>query len=363
MPTRRTVLIVSAGMGAGHDAVAVELARRLAAEGVEAEIVDVLRLLPFRLGVALRGWYGWMMRSAPWLYALIYRVFFVSDRAPPTSPLTVMAAARLRGLIRRRMPAEVVSTFHLAAQAVGHLRLRGRLPVPSTVLLTDFAAHRLWLHPGNDRYLCSDQATARAVHAATGRPAFCHAPLVRPEFRRSGGDVTPVRSRIGARAGERLVLVSAGAWGVGGVEETARVLARSGRYLPVVLCGHNRELRHLLRHTGVALGWCDDMPDLMAAAYALVDNAAGLTCREAMAAGVPVISYRPIPGHGRDGALAMARAGLSVYAGDAGELLAALDRLGCGAERTRRIARGAALFDAAPAESFLVSVRHLADER
>ncbi|MFC7648639.1 hypothetical protein ACFQX6_55480 [Streptosporangium lutulentum] len=82
------------------------------------------------------------------------------------------------------------------------------------------------------------------------------------------------------------------------------------------------------------------MPGLMAAAYALVDNAAGVTCREAMAAGVPVISYRPIPGHGRDGARAMALAGLSVYARDAGELLAALDRFGRDEERDRQVARG-----------------------
>jgi UDP-N-acetylglucosamine:LPS N-acetylglucosamine transferase len=353
-PARPTVLILSASMGAGHDVIATELVRRLAAEGVEAEVIDILDLLPLRLGTALRGWYGWMMHSAPWLYALIYQVFFVPGRAPSVSPLTVVIAARLRRLVGSRQVTEVVSTFHVAAQAAGHLRGRGRLPVPSTVLLTDFAAHRLWLHPGNDRYLCPDLATAHAVHTATGCPVSCHAPVVRLGFRRPGTGGASMRSRIGARAGDRLVLVSAGSWGVGGVEETARILARSGQYLPVILCGHNRELRRRLRYTGVALGWCDDMPGLMATAYALVDNAAGVTCREAMAAGVPVISYRPIPGHGRDGARAMARAGLSVYARDAGELLAALDRFGRGEERDQQVARGAALFALSPAESFLI---------
>ncbi|GLX01407.1 glycosyltransferase [Microtetraspora sp. NBRC 16547] len=353
MPTRRTVLILSASMGAGHDAAAAELARRLAAAGVDAEVTDVLDLLPFRLGAALRGWYGWMMRSAPWSYALIYRAFFASGSVPSVSPLTVLVAARLRRLLLRRRPDEVVSAFHLAAQAAGHLRARGLLPVPSTVLLTDFAAHRLWLHPGNDRYLCPDPATADAVRAATGRPASWHAPLVRPEFLMDGATARP---RPDERRGDRPVLVSAGSWGVGGVERTARILARSGRYVPVVLCGRNDELRRRLRRhlgrAGVALGWCDDMPALMAAAYALIDNAAGLTCREAMAAGVPVISYLPIPGHGREGALAMARAGLSVHARDAAELLAALDRIGEEGGRARHAAPGARLFAAAPAESF-----------
>ncbi|MEV0974543.1 MGDG synthase family glycosyltransferase [Microtetraspora glauca] len=352
MPTRRTVLILSASMGAGHDAAATELARRLAARGVDAEVTDVLELLPLRLGAALRGWYGWMMRSAPWSYALIYRIFFVSRGSPSASPLTVLVAARLRRLLLRRAPDEVVSAFHLAAQAAGHLRARGLLPVPSTVLLTDFAAHRLWLHPGNDRYLCPDPETARAVRAATGRPASWHAPLVRPEFLARGATIA------GPRADERPVLVSAGSWGVGGVERTARVLAGSGRYLPVVLCGRNGELRRRLRRRlgrpVVVLGWCDDLPALMATAYAVIDNAAGLTCREAMAARVPVISYLPIPGHGRDGALAMARAGLSVYARDAAELLAALDRIAAESERERHTAPGAGLFAAAPAESFFI---------
>ncbi|WP_433417970.1 MGDG synthase family glycosyltransferase [Microtetraspora malaysiensis] len=351
---RRAVLILSASMGAGHDAAAAELARRLCARGVDAEVADVLDLLPLRLGAALRGGYGWMMRSAPWAYELIYRAFFVPRGGPGgVSPMTALVAVRLLRLLRRRRPDEVVSAFHLAAQAAGHLRARGLLPVPSTVLLTDFAAHRLWLHPGNDRYLCPDPASARAVRAATGRPAHAHAPLVRPEFLEHpaaapGDGVT------------RTVLVSAGAWGVGGVERTARILARSGRYAPVVLCGRNDELRRrLARRLGrsaTALGWCADMPGLLAGAYALVDNAAGLTCREAMASGVPVVSFLPIPGHGRDGALAMARAGLSVYARDAGELLAALDRIGTPGGRERHAAAAAALFAAAPAESFFTPV-------
>ncbi|MBX6169366.1 MAG: hypothetical protein IRY84_17245, partial [Thermobispora bispora] len=124
---REKALIVSASMGAGHDAVAAELARRLTALGVRAEIVDVLALLPLRLGALLRWWYHGVMRRAPWLYALVYRVFFVSPRAPSTSPLTIAAAAGLARAVRRARPSLVVPVFHVAAQAAGHLRARGRM--------------------------------------------------------------------------------------------------------------------------------------------------------------------------------------------------------------------------------------------
>ncbi|MGI5157766.1 MGDG synthase family glycosyltransferase [Microbispora sp. CA-102843] len=365
---RDKALIVSASMGAGHDAVAAELARRLTAAGARAEVVDVLALLPLRLGALLRWWYRGVMLRAPWLYALVYRVFFVSRRAPSTSPLTVVAAAGLARAVRRARPSLVVPVFHVAAQAAGHLRARGRLAVPSVVVLTDFAVHRLWLHPGNDRYLCPDTATALAVTAAVGRPAFRCAPIVRPGFaargagaKRGAGAAADVRARIGLRDGDRIVLVCAGSWGVGGVAATARLLARSGRYAPVVLCGRNERLRRRLGRmlagagAGAALGWRDDLADLLASAYALVDNAGGVTCREAFAAGVPVVTYRPIPGHGRDGVLAMARAGVSVHARRRADLLRALDRLEPGLPgRAALTARAGALFTSAPAESLLL---------
>lgn len=344
----KRLLILTAGMGAGHDAVAEELARRMAPRDVEASVLDVLDLVPLRLGRGLRRMYEQMVRSAPWLYEGIYRAFFVSRRPPPASPLTALIARRLHARIRELPPDAVVSTFHLAAQAAGRLRDSGRLTVPSLVLVTDFAVHRMWLHAGNDRYLCPDAEAARTVRERTGRRAGVYAPVVRREFRRARSAGDRLRKEAGARPDDKIVLISGGAWGVGRVVETAQGLAASGRYVPVVLCGRNERLRE--RIYGPALGWRDDMAELMAGAYALIDNAAGLTCREAFACGLPVISYRPIPGHGRDGAAAMARDGLSSYARTPEQLIAALDRLKDGAVRQARARRAAALFDAVPAE-------------
>ena len=45
--------------------------------------------------------------------------------------------------------------------------------------------------------------------------------------------------------------------------------------------------------SGTVIGWTDEMPALMAAADALVENAGGLTCMEAFAVGLPVITYLP----------------------------------------------------------------------
>ncbi|NEC97509.1 galactosyldiacylglycerol synthase, partial [Streptomyces albidoflavus] len=99
------------------------------------------------------------------------------------------------------------------------------------------------------------------------------------------------------------------------------------------------------------LGWTDDMAGLMGAARLLVDNAAGQTAVQALAAGVPVLAWRPLPGHGRDGARSMAAAGLSTYAHDPDDLLAGVRRLlRPGPVRTGQVERGRAAFVADAAE-------------
>ncbi|WP_374984485.1 galactosyldiacylglycerol synthase [Streptomyces fradiae] len=402
----RRCLILSASMGAGHDAVAREIARRLRTHGHEAHVHDVLTLLPAGTGAALRVFYRTAVRRLPALYTAIYRVFLASPphdpqaldprefgpqefgpraldsealdpgaqphpvarldpQAPPhpdalrygvhagsgpaaapradTSPLAALAEGPLRTLASGLRPDVVVSTFHLAAQITGRMRERGTLGVPSAVYVTDFAVHRGWLHPGNDLYLCVSPGAAAAARAGTGRRTAAPGPVVPPAFH-AVADVPPAEPADPRRP---TVLLSAGAWGVGSdLPRTARALVRHG-LRPVVLCGRDEGLRRRTAQVpgAVALGWTRDLPALMASARLLVDNAAGQTAVQALAAGLPVVAYRPIPGHGADGVRHMAAEGLTTTAADLPSLLAAVSRLvPDGPARGTAVARGRALF-------------------
>jgi UDP-N-acetylglucosamine:LPS N-acetylglucosamine transferase len=319
-------------MGAGHDTVAAELARRAAAYGHEPFVVDVLSLLPYGLGTGLRRGYQASVRHLPWVYAGIYGAFLRGGpgRRPSGVPLARLAGDRLLGLADRLGADVVVSVFHLAAQLTGDLRSRGRLRVPSAVFLLDFAVHRQWLHPGNDRYLCLTDAAAREVRRSLRIPAVTTGPVVAPDFAAPAPGAARWRERFARHApGRPAVLLSAGAWGAASRPAgTAGLLAGAG-YLPVVLCGRNRRLRDRVRRVpGVlALDWVDDMPGLLCAAHALLDNAAGQTAVQALAAGLPVVAYRPLPGHGLEGVRQMAALGLTEFAPDTAALLTALARV------------------------------------
>jgi processive 1,2-diacylglycerol beta-glucosyltransferase len=340
------VLILSASMGAGHDGAARELARRLRAKGWRAEVVDFLACLPLGLGRFLRLVYRLQLRYAPWTYETSYRL---CDLVPALRRLVAAAIAlaggpSLRRLVRRAEPDLVVSTYPFASLVLGRGRQRGWLPVPVATFVTDFAAHGLWLHEGVDLHLCVHEQTERAI----GLPARTTGPVVPDRFAPGRLDRAEARRRLGLPGDRRLALVVAGAWGVGALAETVEAVLATGSYLPVVVCGTNDRLRRRLekRHPqAVVLGWTDEMPTLMAACDVLVQNAGGLSCMEAFAAHLPVVTYRPVAGHGRANAKAMERAGVAPVVHGRTALRQALDEA-LGEPGAERVAAAASMFRA-----------------
>jgi UDP-N-acetylglucosamine:LPS N-acetylglucosamine transferase len=104
-------------------------------------------------------------------------------------------------------------------------------------------------------------------------------------------------------------LVASGSWAVGDVLRTVHDIVADGRFHPVVVCGRNDSLRAAVARipTATALGWVDDMADLMRHCAVAVLNSGGLTLAEAAAVGIPVVHHRPLPGQGDMNAAACLR--------------------------------------------------------
>ncbi|MDT5043203.1 MAG: processive 1,2-diacylglycerol beta-glucosyltransferase, partial [Actinoplanes sp.] len=107
---------------------------------------------------------------------------------------------------------------------------------------------------------------------------------------------------------------------------TSRDVAATGLAVPVVACGQNEKLWRRLRAAGIAvpLGWIDDMPALLRCCQVVVQNAGGLSSLEALLAGIPVVTYRSLPGHGRGNAQALEQAGWVPWLRGADELAGGL---------------------------------------
>lgn len=333
------IVILTAGMGAGHDRVADELRRRLRSRQIEAEVLDVWELLPFGLGQLITVFYKGVIRRVPWLYEIIYSIWLrpTASSGRRASPVIHLAGRRLEKWLGEHRPDAVVSTFHLCSQVLGDLRRRGRMPLPTASIVVDFAAHGLWVDPDVDVHYCLHDAQAVRVRSLGAKETVACGPVVGPAFTGKRRDRAAARASLGLPPDVRVVLIVAGSWGAGHIERAARAVGRDRRYRPIVVTGRNDHLRRKLEalHNVQVFGWIEDMSGLMAAADVVVENAGGLMAMEAMAVGTPVVSYEPIPGHGRENVARMDETGVSRYARSESELLAVLDRV-CRDEPYRR---------------------------
>jgi UDP-N-acetylglucosamine:LPS N-acetylglucosamine transferase len=342
---RGRVVIISARVGAGHNGSTDELARRLVSAGFAVECHDFMNLLPARSGRRSLLAYHRVMRSAPWIYAVLFGIGNRRATAALTRVLLLPARRRVLDLVGDDVRA-VVSTYSLASQVIGPLRRSGWLAVPAITYATDFAVHRHWVAPGVDAHLTPHVVGADQARRLGGRGARAAGALVAPGFRPANAETRAfARSVFGLPPG-RLALVVAGSWGLGQIEATARDVQASGVAIPVVVCGRNEQLRRRLRKAGIrhALGWIDDMPTLMTAVDVLIENAGGLMALEGMACGLPVATYRPIPGHGRLSAAALNQAGVSTWIRDRRALGPVLCQLIAGDRGRHQAAAAAAMF-------------------
>jgi UDP-N-acetylglucosamine:LPS N-acetylglucosamine transferase len=211
------------------------------------------------------------------------------------------------------------------------------MPLPTASVVVDFAAHGLWVDPDVDVHFCLHEDQASHVRALGAPGAVVSGPVVGPQFARGQNAREAARRSLGLDDSDRLVLVVAGSWGAGRIEHAARVLGADPRFRTFAVTGRNQQLRQRLeRLRGVEVfGWVDDMAALVVAADVVIENAGGLMAMEAMAMGTPVVSYKPIPGHGRENVARMEEAGISRYAHSKIELVALCDRL-CRDEPYRR---------------------------
>jgi len=352
------VVVFSARVGAGHDAVADELAARLREAGVEVDRQDFLDALPGPLARVFLDSYRRMLSSAPWSWTALYAAL---DRRSMVNGQARLFTALAGRAMRRRVPpgtAVAVATYPLAAQVLGRLRGSGRLRTPAVTYLTDFSVHRLWVAEGVDRHLAVHPVPG-AEAVAEGAAGVC---VVSPVVDRRFVPVTPrtraaARVRWGLPAEGRLALLVGGSWGAGELERTVADIEATGTGTTcVVVCGRNEDLRERLLAAGVrhVHGWVDDMPGLMHAADVLVQNAGGISVLEAVASGLPVITYRSIPGHGLTNSAALETAGIARWVRGPGGLAEALEEAFL-ASATEGARPGAALAGADPVAAVLAA--------
>ncbi len=306
--------MLSGSIGSGHDSVAEACIGALAGVGFSGDVLDCMALLGGignRIGDAV---FRWMLSVPP-----LYDAFHFSQMRAGTRLATraEQAAAdqlvpRLRTELRSRPADLLLSVFATGAGALGRLREED-LQAPTVVVCTDATAHRLWAHPGVDRYVvCSAMAAGTVRQYLPDADVVLVPPPVRAPFF-DPPDRDTARREHDVDPDVPCVLLMAGGWGLAPLQGAAEALAESGSRVFAV-AGANATLQRKLaasasrlRPVGggpgiTALGFTDQIPALMAAADVVVTSP-GQSCHEARVVGRPLVVLDVVPGHGRENLL------------------------------------------------------------
>lgn len=332
------MVLLEASYGGGHAHAAAALAASLAelAPSLRVERVDVFDRISPALNEATRYAYIQCLIHVPLLWREVYER---TRHVPPDSPWQLLdraAARRVGRFLAGKRPRAVVATHPGPARLAGALRAAGQLDAPVFAVVTDYVVHGLWAHPGVDWYLVGHEAvrdglTARGIDPA--RVAVTGIPI-HPRF---GRPADRERLRRAWQLGpEPVVLFMAGSAGlVRGMEDACRALVQAqGRFQLLVVAGRDGVLERRLR-TAVAgaarparvLGFVDRVDELMSLADLLLSKAGGLTVSEALAKGLPMVIYRPIPGQEEGNAAFLVAHGAARVTREPQELVAQVQHL------------------------------------
>ena len=214
-------------------------------------------------------------------------------------------------MLKRMQPDLCVATHFLPGEIIAWLIAKKKLRARNAIVVTDYDVHAMWLCRTVARYYVAIPEAAeylagigvpREILRVTGIP-------VDPVFA-TPLDCAAARNELKLDAKSPILLLSAGGYGIGPLEQLVReLLALQKPWQLVAIAGKSEKMKKRLdeiaRSAGVLpsgaarlvpVGFTSQMDQYMAAADLMIGKAGGLTTSEALARHLPMALIEPIPG-------------------------------------------------------------------
>jgi processive 1,2-diacylglycerol beta-glucosyltransferase len=299
----KSILILTAGFGEGHNAAAHNLREAITAASPETPcfVNDVFREAYGRLTRLAEDGYVKIINHFPSLWQTAFKILDRTRVVEQHISWYGAAARRLSRLIAERRPAIIVSTYPGCNHLLEHLyRKRLKRPFTLVTIITDsLTINSVWHRAHSDFFLVANDLTAEVLVTA-GVPV--------QKIRIFG---FPVPRIFASLKGTRSVPPPDGRWRVLYVinsgrqlapETTRRLLALEEVSLTVTV-GRDHDLARQLtilatedRRRLDIRGWTRELPRLMAESHLLISKAGGATVQETLAARTPMIITQVVPG-------------------------------------------------------------------
>jgi processive 1,2-diacylglycerol beta-glucosyltransferase len=305
---KKRVLIISASAGTGHVRAAQALEKEFARDPRVGEVIheDALKFTNKLFRDFYSTLYMKLVRSAPDVLGWVYKA---SDEPwkgeAARTQLDRLNTLKLIRFIQKFDPHITVCTHFMPAGIISHLQEKERLHTHHSIVVTDFDCHAMWLSRMFHRYFVALDET-KAHLEALGLPAerITTSGIPIDSVFSEPVDREQVRISYGLHPGKTTLLLSAGALGVGPTELIVeRLKCLRNDVQTIVTCGRSEEARARVnekvrdqRGKFLVLGYSDRMHELMHISDLFIGKPGGLTTSEALACGLPMAIFSPIPG-------------------------------------------------------------------
>lgn len=293
-----------------------------------------------------------MVKTIPQMYRYIYDR---AERATEVGPFRNWAhqftAGNLRPLIERERPDVVVCTHAFPSGAMAEYKRMYDDAPPVVGIVTDFAIHGFWIHTNIEGY-CVATPAMRDVLVARGvqpdRIQVSGIP-VDPRFARTDESVESLRERLGLPQNRPVALIMGGGLGFGPLERMLQSLDNvEAPIAAAVIAGRNSrvekrvlEAAESVKYPVRVLRFVGNVFDYMHAADVFVTKPGGLSTAEALAAEVPMVLCKPIPGQEERNVRVLTEWGAALRVRSLEELPRALKTVVTDSARRRRMVAAA----------------------
>ena len=337
------VLILSASAGAGHvrAAEAIQKAFKQSATAREVLHVDALdytnKVFRHLYSKAYLDMVNRMPEAMGWLYDHLDKPWKNERRRLAFDRLNTRPLVKL---LKEFNPDVTICTHFLPAEILSWLKAKERIHCPQAIAVTDFDIHAMWLCRHYDQYFVAlDETRAHMEKLGIPRDKVTVTGIPIDPIFATPRDKTEMRLRHGLAPDQRTILVSAGGFGVGRVEDLISCLSElQHRVQAVILCGRNEHLKRRLDKLAARqpagsqvsfknLGYTTQVDELMSASDILLGKPGGLTTSEALAKGLVFVIVNPIPGQEERNSDHLLEEGVAIRCNNLPALAYKVDRL------------------------------------
>lgn len=307
---KQRILILSASSGNGHvrAAQALEAAFKQSAADTEVLHIDALKYAsPIIRDIYSRAYIN-IVNKAPavmgWLYDFSDKPWKNEQRRLAFDRLNTVPLTRL---IQDFEPTMIVCTHFLPAELVSSLLCRKKINASHSIVVTDFDAHAMWLCRHYDHYFVAlEETREHLVRLGVNRQNISVSGIPIDPIFAQAKTKTAMREKYGLDQERPTIIVSAGGFGVGPMEQLLAALGEMQQPIQIIaMCGKNEKLKKRLEAVSRAssqgliirpIGYTNAMDEYMAASDIVLGKPGGLTTAEALAKGLVFVVVNPIPG-------------------------------------------------------------------